>query len=278
VYSSTEHNLRKISQAIVQKLNITGPFNIQYLYKDNEPFVIEVNARASRTFPMLSKALDVNLPELAVDAYFNKAVKQEIKYPHNIIVKSPQFSFSRLSGADPVLRVEMASTGEVACFGETYDEALLKSILASTNFDFSKKIALLSLGGSLNKEKFLPSARLLKNLGYTIYATNTTAEVLKERGIECEAVKKAYQAEPNFLQLIESKKVGFVVNLSQAKPLVDEKAVKQLSDGYRVRRATVDNQIPLFTDLHLARAFVLALSRNKLSDLKIKSYKEYLKK
>lgn len=285
VYASTEQQLIKISSQLAGELKITGPFNIQYLVKDNRPFVIEVNLRASRTFPLLSKALDINLPELAVDSFFGKAPEDKVyKYPKAVVVKSPQFSFSRLNGADPVLRVEMASTGEVACFGKDYNEALLKSILAANSFNAARKSVLLSLGGQVNKAKFLDAAAALAGLGYKIFATDTTAEFLQSQNISCHAVRKAHEQSPNFLDIVESKEVAFVVNLSQASRVDDgglkakDKGLKTiLTDGFRIRRAAVDNQIPLFTDLHLARAFVRALDNYQLEDLEIKSYKEYLK-
>jgi carbamoyl-phosphate synthase large subunit len=255
VYASTEYKLRDISRLLAKELKITGPFNIQFLFKDNQPFVIEFNARASRTFPLLSKALNVNFPEASVDAFFKKAKLPKAKYPKNVVVKSPQFSFARLSGADPVLKVEMSSTGEVACFGDTYDEALLKSILSTNKFDFEKKSVLLSLGGEINKEKFLEASQSLVSLGYKIFATETTAEFLESRKVPCQKVKKAYE-EDSFSQ--------------------EDKFKKHLSDGFRIRRSAVDNQIPLFTDLHLARAFVKALVNLNLKGLKIKSYREYI--
>ena len=179
VYASTEFQLHQISQKISKELKITGPFNIQFLVKDNRPAVIEVNLRASRTFPLLSKAMDANFSEIAVDAFFGQAKMHQFIYPKNVVVKSPQFSFARLLGADPVLRVEMSSTGEVACFGKDYDEALLKSIFSTNKFDFNKKTVLLSLGGSVNKAKFLEAANILMDIGYKIFATDTTAEFLK---------------------------------------------------------------------------------------------------
>ncbi len=281
VYASTEQQLKIIAKQLAKELKVTGPFNIQFLVKDNRPYVIEVNLRASRTFPLLSKALDKNFPELAVDSFFGKAPTDVYERPAAVVVKSPQFSFARLSGADPVLRVEMASTGEVACFGKTYDEALLKSIMSANSFDFNKKAVLLSLGGELNKAKFLEQAGDLFTLGYKIFATDTTAEYLKKQGMECHTVRKAHeksQGHDNFLDIVEGKQVAFVVNLSQpSSRLRDERVKRQLSDGFRIRRATVDNQIPLFTDLHLARAFVKALKNYEMGDLEIKSYKQYLK-
>lgn len=273
VYASTEFQLQEISKKIAKELNITGPFNIQFLVKDNHPMVIEVNVRASRTFPLLSKAMNANFPEMAVDAFFGCAQKHEYVYPNSVVVKSSQFSFSRLLGADPVLRVEMSSTGEVACFGKDYDEALLKSVLSANKFDFNKKAVLFSLGGAINKAKFLEAATSMIELGYKIYATDSTAEFFKNHNIDCAVVLKAHQGTPNVLDIIDGKKVAFVVNLSDT---VHKHINKITTDGYRIRRATVDNQIPLFTDLHLARAFVKALAHYDINDLEIKSYREYL--
>ncbi len=276
VYASTESQLKEISKKISKELNISGPFNIQFLVKDNKPSVIEVNLRASRTFPMLSKAMDVNFPEMAVDSFFGKAVPHNFIYPKNVIVKSPQFSFSRLLGADPILRVEMSSTGEVACFGRDYNEALLKSIMSAHTFDFRKKNVMLALGGTVNKAKFLESAKMLQDLGYKLFATEGTSEFFKSEGLDVSMVRKAFEASPNFLDIMQSKQVAFVVNLSQVTGTVKEDNTK-LTDGFQIRRSAVDNQIPLFTDLHLARAFVKALSNYRIEDLEIKSYKEYLK-
>ena len=280
VYASTEFQLREISKKIAKKLSITGPFNIQFLVKNNIPYVIEVNLRASRTFPLLSKAMDANFPGIAVDSFFGKAKTHNFIYPKSVVVKSPQFSFGRLLGADPVLRVEMSSTGEAACFGRDYDEALLKSILSTNKFNFKNKNVLLSLGGELNKAKFLETANTLLTLGYKIFATDTTALFLKKHNVECMTVRKAFQQSPNALDIIEDKKVSFVVNLSKSENQVrleDSNTKHAVTDGFRIRRATIDNQIPLFTDLHLARAFVKALARYGIKDLEVKSYKEYLK-
>lgn len=279
VYTSTEFQLRDITKKIVKELKVTGPINIQFMVKDNKPYVIEVNLRASRTFPFLSKAMDANLPEVVIDSFFGKARKYRFKYPKGVLVKSPQFSFSRLLGADPVLRVEMSSTGEVACFGKDYDEALIKSILSTNKFDFKNKNVLLSLGGDVNKVKFLEVVNLLAGLQYKIFATDTTAEFFKTHKIACASVRKISEGNPNVLSLIESKGVSFVVNLSVPTENNKHNEVRKNTDGYMIRRATVDNQIPLFTDLHLARAFIKALSRyNSLDKLEIKPYKYYLHK
>jgi carbamoyl-phosphate synthase large subunit len=279
VYASTEFQLREISKKIVKVLKVTGPLNIQFLVKDNIPFVIEVNLRASRTFPLLSKAMDANFPEIAVDSFFGKAKIHNFIYSKSVVVKSPQFSFSRLLGADPVLRVEMSSTGEAACFGKDYDEALLKSILSTNKFDFKNKNVLLSLGGELNKAKFLETADILLSLGYKIFATDTTAEFFKKQGVKCRAVRKAFEHSPNALDIIEGQKVSFVVNLSktEAVDVTGKRGMGHIvTDGFRIRRATVDSQIPLFTDLHLARAFIKALMHYPMENLEIKSFKEYL--
>ncbi len=281
VYASTEFQLREISKKIASELSITGPFNIQFLVKYNIPYVIEVNLRASRTFPMLSKAMDANFPEIAVDSFMGKATPHNFIYPKSVVVKSPQFSFSRLLGADPILRVEMASTGEAACFGRDYNEALIKSILSTNKFDFKNKNILLSLGGELNKAKFLDAANILIALGYTIFATDSTAVFLEKQNVKCVPVRKAYQESPNALDIIEGKKVSFVVNLSSTENALEKSKAKHkleqmVTDGFRIRRATVDNQIPLFTDLHLARAFIKALAHYNVEDLEIRSYKEYL--
>ncbi|MCL5666414.1 MAG: carbamoyl-phosphate synthase (glutamine-hydrolyzing) large subunit [Patescibacteria group bacterium] len=276
VYASTEYQLRQIAKKISKELKITGPFNIQFLFKDNQPFVIEVNVRASRTFPLLSKALFTNFPAIAVDSFFGKAKKFNYEYPPAVVVKSPQFSFARLSGADPVLQVEMSSTGEVACFGRTYDEALLKSIMSANSFDFTKKRVLLSLGGELNKIKFLEAAQTLVFLGYEILATDTTASYLREQNVACTVVRKVSEQQPNVLNAIEGKDIAFVVNLSQNEGRQEQDKLKRhLNDGFRIRRAAVDNQIPLFIDLHLARAFVKALGRNQPDNLGIVSWQEY---
>ncbi len=276
VYASTEFQIRAIAKKIIRELAVTGPFNIQFLVKNNKPFVIEVNLRASRTFPLLSKAMDANFPEVAIDSFFGTAKKLTFKYPKGVVVKSPQFSFARLLGADPVLRVEMSSTGEAACFGRDYDEALLKSILSTNKFDFKNKNVLLSLGGDLNKAKFLDTALMLIEMGYKIFATDSTALFLKQRNIDCVSMRKASEQTPNALSIIEGKKVALVVNLSIAGKRNGQDEERRETDGFYIRRATVDNQIPLFTDLHLARAFIKALSHYKIEDLEIKPYKDYL--
>jgi carbamoyl-phosphate synthase large subunit len=170
----------------------------------------------------------------------------------------------------------MSSTGEVACFGRDYDEALLKSILSANKFDFNKKAVLFSIGGSVNKAKFLEVAHIVSTLGYSIFATEHTALFFKENGVKCQIVRKAHERGPTVIDIIDGKKVAFVVNLSEVKSQPKGKESNSTTDGYKIRRATVDNQIPLFTDLNLARAFIKALSRYDIDDLEIKPYKEYV--
>ena len=275
VYSSTEQRIQRVARDLARELSITGPFNIQFLVKDSRVYVIEANLRASRTFPLLSKATGVNFAETIVASFYGKSRPRFIPYPKSVVVKSPQFSFARLAGADPLLHVEMASTGEVACFGETVEEALLKSIYASVPLS-EKKAALLSLGGIINKKKFLEQARLLARFGYKIYATNTTCDFLTENRIVCSKVYKVRESKKfNVLEFIQRKKIAFVVNLTARSPEEERTLSPKITDGQLIRRAAVDNNIPLITDLHLARAFVKALTTYKLEDLKIKPWSAY---
>lgn len=265
----------EIAEKLAFVLKINGPFNIQYMIKDNKVYVIELNLRASRTFPFISKATGVNFAEVAVDAFFGKAKDYKIEYPNYAAVKVPQFSFARLECADPVLRVEMASTGEAACFGETAGEAYLKSLI-STGLTIGKKTALVTIGGVENKLRFAESVWKLKNLGYKLFATKNTHKFLKEKGVKTTLVSKVYEGgRPNVIDIISSKKVSLVINISEkgdGNPVASE----QKSDGYLIRRAAIDNNISLFTDLNSARLLVNALDRYKIEDLKIKSWDEYL--
>lgn len=275
VYLHTEQRMLQIAKLLASNLHITGPFNIQYLAKDNEVFVIEMNLRSSRTFPFISKATGNNFAQVLVDALFKKSKTYEIPYPNYAVVKVPQFSFSRLEGADPILRVEMASTGEVACFSEDAESAYLKA-LYSVGVVFRNKNALLSLGGMANKELFLEGAWKLKNLGYHLYATGKTYAFLKTKRIPAKLVYKVYEDKrPNVVDLITRKWVSLIINLSEK---YDEESVHfgdQVTDGYLIRRAAVDNNIPLFTDINSANFFIKALSRYQMDDLTIKSWQEY---
>jgi carbamoyl-phosphate synthase large subunit len=269
----------KIAEKLTRALNINGPFNIQFMVKDNQVYVIELNLRASRTFPFISKVTGVNFAEVIVDAFFKKAKKYELTYPNYFGVKCPQFSFARLEGVDPVLGVEMTSTGEVACFGDTAEEAYLKSLLA-TGLTIKKKSVLITVGGDENKMRFAESVWRLKNLGFKIYATEKTHRFLKTKGVKTTFVNKFYQHKsPNTIDLIRQKKVSLVINISE--PENGRYFEKEKSDGFLIRRAAIDNNIFLLTDLNAARLFVKALDRyNFLVDdnvLNIKSWEEYVR-
>lgn len=281
IFASTERKIQHIAHELTKQLHITGPLNIQFLAKDTDIYVIELNLRASRTFPLVSKALNINFADKIVDACMGEKIKNShmFKTPipkDYVVVKAPQFSFSRLQGADPVLQVEMVSTGEVACFGRDMYEAYYKSVLAA-GIDIKSRSALLSLGGEANKERFLTSAHLLHEMGYELYATDQTHAFLKSHHIPSHLVRKIYEEKKqNVIDVIQNGNVSLVINLSKN---VDEEEIKLLHehviDGYRIRRATVDANIPLFTDLHGAIAFVRALHMYEKKHLEVKSIKEY---
>ncbi|MEK7110155.1 MAG: carbamoyl-phosphate synthase (glutamine-hydrolyzing) large subunit, partial [Patescibacteria group bacterium] len=205
----------EIAKQLSKSLNISGPFNIQFMVKDNEVYVIEMNLRASRTFPFISKVTGVNFAEVIVDSFFGKAKEYKIKYPNYVAVKAPQFSFARMEGADPALGVEMGSTGEVACFGETAEEAYLKSLL-STGLSLKNKSALVTIGGDDFKLRFAESIWRLKNLGFKLYATKKTHLFLKTKGVRTKIVYKLFEKKgPTVIDLIEKRQVSLVINLSE---------------------------------------------------------------
>lgn len=276
VYLHTAKRMVQIAEKLAGSLKITGPFNIQYLVKDNNVFVIEMNLRASRTFPFISKATGVNFASVSVDSFFGKGKEMEVIYPDYAIVKVPQFSFTRLEGADPVLRVEMASTGEVACFGNDAESAYLKALL-SVGMRWGEKKALLSLGGEVNKELFLNSSFELFNLGYKLFATEKTHIFLKRRGIKSKLVYKVHEGKrPHVVDLISKRVVSLVINLSERYDEESAHFKSQVSDGYLIRRAAVDNNVPLFTDINAANFFVKAISSYNKNNLEIKSWDKYL--
>jgi carbamoyl-phosphate synthase large subunit len=276
VFILTEKKITEATAKIAKALNITGPFNIQFLAKENKVLVIEVNVRASRTFPLISKATRINFARILIDAIYRKAKPIDLKYPDYVLVKVPQFSFSRLEGADPVLRVEMSSTGEVACFGENVEEALLKSLLA-TGVQIKKKAVLLSVGGGRNKDLFFDSARLLLEMGYKLYATGKTCEFLTSRGIKCGLVHKMHEDKhPNVVDLIREKTVGMVINISDMTDIKETELVKEhVSDGYLIRRASVDANIPLITNILSAIRTITALKRYEKTGFTVKAWSEY---
>ncbi len=268
--TETRTRIEEVGRAVARALKITGPFNMQFLAKDNQVYVIEVNLRASRTFPFISKVTGVNFIELFIDALFQENIPAvEIPPLKFTAVKAPQFSFSRLTGADPVLRVEMASTGEVACFGEDLEDAYLKAILA-TGGTIPKKGVFVSLGGDEKKAEFLQSARLLRTLNVPIYATEKTSIFLGEHGVETTMLYKIHEEKsPNVLTYFADNKIDVAINI------VEGHINKELDDDYAMRRYAVDHNIPLFTKLKQARLFIKALAEKDLATIPIKSWNEY---
>ncbi len=256
--------------AIAQALDITGPFNIQFLASENQVYVIEVNLRASRTFPFISKVTGINFIDLFIDALFNDNIPAvRVPVPSFVAVKAPQFSFARLTGADPVLRVEMSSTGEVACFGEDVEEAYLKAIIA-TGGHIPHKGVFISLGGEEKKHKFLESARLLSTLGIPLYATVKTCAFLRANGIEATMLYKIHEQHyPNVLTYFREQKIDLAINI------VDGFVNKEIDDDYAMRRYAVDNNIPLFTKIKQARLFIKAIVEKDLESLPVKAWNEY---
>jgi carbamoyl-phosphate synthase large subunit len=268
--SETKGRIEEVGRAVARALNITGPFNMQFLAKDNQVYVIEVNLRASRTFPFISKVTGVNFIEVFVDALFQDEIPAITIPPLTFTaVKAPQFSFSRLTGADPVLRVEMASTGEVACFGEDLEEAYLKAIIA-TGGTVPCKGVFISLGGDEKKEKFLESMQLLSTLSIPLYATEWTSAFFRERSIETTVLYKIHeQKAPNVLTYFADNKIDLAINI------VEGHVKKELDDDYAMRRYAVDHNIPLFTKIKQARLFVRAIVAKDLETIPIKSWDEY---
>lgn len=270
VNAETRARIEAVGRAIARALEITGPFNIQFLAKDNQVYVIEANLRASRTFPFISKVTGVNMIELFVDALFTEDIPAiAIPEPKFTAVKAPQFSFARLTGADPILHVEMASTGEVACFGEDLEEAYLKAIIATGGHVPTKGI-FISLGGDDKKQRFLESARLLATLGLPLYATERTSEFLREHGIETTMLYKLHeQKSPNILTYFRDHKIDLAINI------VDHYVTKEEDDDYAMRRYAVDHNIPLFTKVKQARLFTRALVEKDLKTIPIKAWNDY---
>lgn len=266
VYVETMRRVEEITRKIGSALKITGPFNIQFIAKDNEVKVIECNLRASRSFPFISKVAKLNFIDLATKAIMGKGVSPVEAVPKCVGVKAPQFSFSRLKGADPISTVEMTSTGEVACLGDDIEEAFLKSVL-SAGFTIPKKAVLLSIGGEENKYKMLEEVKLLKKLGFNIYATAGTSDFLDENSIENTPVKKIHESS-EILYLIENGKIDFVINIPGIKQ-------EELDDKYKIRRSAVDFAIPLITNKELASLFINVISERSLDSLEIKSWDEY---
>ena len=271
-YLETLRKIKIVTRKIAQSLQISGPFNIQFIAKDNKIKVIECNLRSSRSFPFVSKVVKLNFIDLATRIIMGE------KVPENnysffdldfVGVKAPQFSFSRLKGSDPVLGVEMVSTGEVACLGDDFNEAFLKSLI-SVGFRLPKKNILLSTGPLESKVEFLESTRILKQMNYKFYATRGTANFMKENGIEAEVLYwPSEEREPNVITYLVNRKIDLVINIPKNTETVE------LDNDYIIRRKAVDFNIPLITNITFAKRFVEALSEVKLEDLKVESWDYY---
>lgn len=273
LYVETMRRIKKISAKIAKALDISGPFNIQFLAKNNDIKVIECNLRASRSFPFVSKVIKLNFIDLATKVMLGLPVEKPNKSLFDLDyvgIKASQFSFSRLQGADPVLGVDMASTGEVGCIGDDTSEAILKAML-SVGYKIPRKTVLLSTGTPRQKADMLDAAHRLHNHGFTIYATEGTCRFLNENGIP--AIRAYWptqpESQPQVLQLLHDKKIDLVVNLPK------NLSSAELSNGYKVRRAAIDLNIPLLTNARLASAFIDAFTTLSPADIQIKSWDEY---
>ena len=273
---ATARQIKKISRAIAKELNISGPFNIQYLAKGRDVKVIECNLRASRSFPFVSKVLKRNFIETAtrimLDAPYQKPDKSAFDIDR-MGVKASQFSFARLQNADPVLGVDMSSTGEVGCMGDTFEEALLNSLIATGyKIPSKEKGIMLSSGGAKEKASLLDAAQALVKNGYTIYATAGTAKFLNENNVKATAVgwpDEDHKDIPNVMQMIADHKFDLIVNIPK------NHTKRELTNGYRIRRGAIDHNIPLITNARLASAFIEAFCTLSQDQLQIKSWQEY---
>ena len=273
LYVETVRRIKRISKQIAKELNISGPFNIQYLAKGNEIKVIECNLRASRSFPFVSKVLKINFIELATRIMLGLPVEKPNKNEFDLDyvgIKASQFSFNRLQKADPVLGVDMASTGEVGCIGDDVSEAILKSML-SVGLRIPEKNVLLSTGTPKQKVATLDAARMLAAKGYSIYATGGSHRFLKENGIPSTLVYWPSETgkEPQALTMLHEKKIDMVVNIPR------DLSVGELDNGYKIRRAAIDLNVPLITNARLASAFIEAFCTLNLEDIQIRSWQEY---
>ena len=274
IYFSTAHQIKKISRQIAKELNISGPFNIQFLARKNEVKVIECNLRASRSFPFVSKVLKRNFIETAtrimLDAPFSQPDKSAFDIDR-IGVKASQFSFARLQNADPVLGVDMSSTGEVGCLGDDFNEALLNALIA-TGYKIPQQSVLLSSGATKSKVDLLDASHMLSKKGYHIYATAGTATFLNSHGIPTTPVfwpDERPNAENNVMKMIAEHKFDLIVNIPK------NHTKRELTNGYRIRRGAIDHNIPLMTNARLAKAFIEAFCQMKQEDIQIKSWQEY---
>ncbi|RLC39256.1 MAG: carbamoyl phosphate synthase large subunit, partial [Candidatus Nealsonbacteria bacterium] len=270
-YLETMRKIKVITQKIAKSLSISGPFNMQFIAKDNDIKVIECNLRASRSFPFVSKILKVNFIDLAAKITMDKNIPKIDISPFDLDyvgVKAPQFSFTRLKGSDPVLGVEMVSTGEVACLGDDFNEAFLKSLI-SVGFKMPEKTVLLSTGPIDSKAEFLESSKILEKMGFKFYATKGTADFMRANNIKAKVLHWPLEnKEPNVLTYIANKKIDLVINIPKNAQKVE------LDNDYLIRRKAVDFNIPLMTNIKLAKRLVEALNNARLKDLKVKSWDE----
>lgn len=273
LYVETMRRIKKVAGQIAQALNISGPFNIQFLAKNNDIKVIECNLRASRSFPFVSKVLKINFIELATKVMMGLPVEKPNKNEFDLDyvgIKASQFSFSRLQKADPVLGVDMASTGEVGCIGLDTSEAVLKAML-SVGYQIPQKNILLSTGTTKQKADMLEAAQLLHQKGYNLFATGGTHQFLTDNGIP--AVKVYWPSEsdhePQALEMLHNKQIDLVVNIPK------NLTQKELDNGYKIRRAAIDFNIPLITNARLASTFIQAFCSLSIDDIQIKSWDEY---
>lgn len=272
LYVETVRRIKRISRQIAKELNISGPFNIQYLAKDNDIKVIECNLRASRSFPFVSKVLKINFIELATKVMLGLPVEKpnknlfELDY---VGIKASQFSFNRLQKADPVLGVDMASTGEVGCIGTDTSCAVLKAML-SVGYRIPEKSVLLSTGNAKQKADTLEAARMLQKKGYKLYATGGSSHFLTENGVENTRVYwPSEEGQPQALDMLHRKEIDMVVNIPK------NLTAGELDNGYKIRRAAIDLNVPLITNARLASAFINAFCTMTVDDIAIKSWAEY---
>ncbi|MDY0075907.1 MAG: carbamoyl-phosphate synthase (glutamine-hydrolyzing) large subunit [Bacteroidales bacterium] len=272
MYFETARRIKRIARNIAKALNITGPFNMQFLARDNDIKVIECNLRASRSFPFVSKVLKINLIELATQAMLGLPTSKPVKSAFDLDyvgIKASQFSFARLQAADPVLGVEMASTGEVGCLGENYYEALLSAML-SVGYRIPKKNILLSTGDTRSKTELLQGARMLAERGFKLYATPGSAKFLSDNDIESKILYwPDEESQPNTREYLRERKIDLVINIPK------NFSKSELYNDYTIRRLAVDFNIPLITNARLASAFIQAICRIKPEDIAIRAWDEY---
>jgi carbamoyl-phosphate synthase large subunit len=273
LYVETIRRIKRIARQIAKGLEITGPFNMQFLAKDNDIKVIECNLRASRSFPFVSKVMKLNLIEIATKVMLGVPVEKpdkslfELDY---VGVKAPQFSFARLLNADPVLGVDMASTGEVGCIGENYYEAILKAML-SVGYRIPIKNILISSGPSRSKIELLKSAQMLEARGYNLFATEGTHKFFHENGVKTQLLHWPDEEDrhPNTIEYLRDKKIDLLINIPK------NYTKRELKNGYQIRRNAIDFNVPLITNARVASAFIYAICKYDLKDISIKSWDEY---